>query len=595
MKSKNLLILIVVLAILAYFGLKEEKTQEGAVAISDPTPFSTLDLNSITKVKLIQGDDSLVVAKSDGLWRVATGELDFPVDFSKFKTFLRSIAETKLVERKTNSANHDSKFGLDADSKPVKAELYSGEKVVVNLNLGDVRKGKSQGGGQFGYSYAPDIGHYIKVGNDEGVFMAKEKIDAELRPASWMQNAIAKADKDDITKIDFVYPYKAFSLEKKVEIEKTTDPSATPKEITSWLASGDQPEGYALDSEKMSQLLDQLDEIRVSEPVKSSQAEAFKEGQFYGVKVSRGEESLYDIKIQQVGENWYVYQTDKPQEVYQISSYNVENVFGKSDDLFALAKTEVLSDLAELSYKSDKLDLSFKLEADKWSFAGKAPQPELKEDALNKVKDALKELKLMDFHPNYKGEQSGPELIVSDKNGKKVSIQKVGEVPLSDGIVLKIQGKSGVFSLSQSDFDTLFPPQSDLLALETGWKSEEDLTLLSFKDFELSKKDDKWAFKDGSAVKKDAVTSWVSALEALCASKYLASGKDFVVKTTAKVKGKEGDALKLEFSDANKGLAYARLPQFGGVFEVKWDLVKALFNGKEHFSEKNENVESAPK
>lgn len=583
MKGKTLVILLVICGALAWFGLKDEKREVGSNVINDKTPFKNLDINSLDQVKLKKDTLTVKLEKKSGAWRAMSGNLDYPLDFEKLREFLLSIKDMQLIDKKTSQEKHYKRFGLDDDSKPTKVELLAGEQQVLNLNLGKVRQGKKEPGP---YSWAKEEGHYLTRGEDATVFLSKDKVNVDMEETFWMKDELVKVEKDEISKIEFTFPHKSYALDKSItKIEKSTDGSVPPEEKINWKASGDLPEAMSLKESEVKTLLDRLAELTVTKPVAKSKKAELSKLSPYALKVSRGENVLYELRVEEQKETWYVHLASQPDELYQMDNWRIEQIFAYSKNLFGLQNFK-LSDKKVNSISWSGSSFSVKRDGDKWTTEGTAPIPEIKADELKKTIDLVKDIDLNDYHVKDIQPKPGKRVTFELEGGEKLNITEAGSLFLQDSKLILIEGKKGLFSISEATHQNLFPDIKKVLDLSMKPAAIDDLVEVSMPGIVLQKKGDEWVQQGRTEkVKKDEITTWFDGLKAIYDHPYASTGIPFKTHSTISLKSKDGKTLSLNFSDGDKGIALTSSSQFGGTFKVKWEVVKALFKPKDHFLE----------
>lgn len=590
MSQKTLIILVVICGVLAYFGLQEPNKKRGSSVISNTSPFKSLKVNDIDQIKLMQGDSSLNLERMDNVWWAKDGELSFPVDFSKLKSLLLSVRNIKLIDRKATSQKYDEKFGLAEDSKPLKIELLAKQKSLAHLQLGNVRKGKAKGGGSF--SFPSDEGHYMKINSEKSVFLSKDKVEAELRSSFWMKKELASVQKDEISTIKYEFPYKSFQLTKGIEkIEKSTDGSIPPEEKTVWSVAGDLPVNPVIKQDQMNSLLGNLEKIEVSEPVAAKVREQFKDGKVYRVDVLRGDTSLYAIKVVALNKKWYVSLKGSSDQIFEMSSYEVENVFAITKDIFNLGKVASFDNLTQVRWTGNE-SLQLSKSDGEWSIEGTSPKPELDGDKLKDFVKALKESEFLDYQLNNVVETQGAMLRLKTSSGKEIVIEEVGSIPLESCKLIKIGHQKNYFAIAEGVFDRIFLKQKDILNLDVTPSSSSDISTLDMSGFQLNQKDGDWTFDNGEKVDGGQIDTWFTSYESVFESPYTLTSKSFKAEHTIEIDVKDDKKYQLKIGKADKGFAPVQFSKFGGVFTVDWNVCKSLFKEKSYFKDSKKEEES---
>ena len=587
MKGKSLIILILICGIFAYIGLKPSDSKRGKSVLENTTPYENVDLNGITEVSLTKGKESLSFKKKGEQWRAtSSSNLDFPLNFNKFRDLLLAVRDMKLESRITRSKSHDSKFGLNEAATPTQLTLKVGEKNVATLLLGKNKEGKAQAPNPampFNMP-GPAAGQYLHYDNGDAVYLAPKPFDASLTPSNWIIEEIATAKKDEMTSISMVYPHKSIQLDKTVsQIQQSTDGSKPPKEVTNWKATGDLPSNHTLDSTKINDLLDDLSEIKVNEPVHNSISKSFGKGN-YSLKVSRGENSIYEVKANKVGDDWYMYNTKNQNEIYKVSSFRVEDIFAKNDQLFKLDNIKISDNTSEITLKDIDFQYNFVKTGAQWNLKGKAPLPSLNTDKFDEFLEAIeKGVKAQDYLVKNIPPVTGKELIL--KAGNKVTrVSDLGDFPIKTGKLIQIGNQKSVYSLSKSNHDLLFAKFSDLVDLKAPSAKSDDLKTIKYSDFKLKKGESSWQFANGDAVNEDSVSGLWTSYEAIFDSVYQANGSLGIVKNSLKLTHSDDYVETIHIGEAKKGYVIIKSSRFGGTFRVNLDVTRSLFNGRMAFA-----------
>jgi hypothetical protein len=579
MSNKTIGILLILCVVFGYFGLKKSDSNKGNNIIPNTAPFKKLSINKVKKVEITQGDKKVILqlSQENKTWNATVGELSFPVNFKKFKDFLISVTKISLIDKKANSDKYDQKFGLDEKSEPIIVNLSSGSSSIAMLKLGNIRKGKRVGTGS--YSYEPEEGHYLKIGSEKNVYLAKDKVKVEMNNDFWLQKEIVKIDKEKVTSFALTFPHKGFSVSKQTTpIPITGNAQLPPKQITTWVAKGDLPEGYNLNQGAVTNFLTTISEFEVSEPANSSLKEKMGLGESYSISVKEGEIELYTLNVSRIDNAWYVVNSKMPSQVYKVDSYKLDKIFANNKSLFSLNEKVVVTAID--SYSNNE-GLSFNVDKEKnWTVDG-VNNPELKKDALNELMKTVKKLQIKDYHKVNVPKEAKNKLIV--KNGsKETTISFLGDIAMDDQKIIQISGIKGAFSISENTYNQLFLKQSDVLKFEAQPSSIDDLKSIAFPSFSLSKKEDKWMSGD-KEVEQNRVSDWLDSLKNVFDSPYNFKATTFKPENVVTLKDKNDKNHVLKIGVPAKGFAIVSYSQFGGNFKVRLEVVKSLLKVQKNF------------
>lgn len=589
MKSKTLLILIILLAVLAYFGLQDVSHQHGDGVVENARPFAGLKEN-IDRIELKQGDEQLVLKLNAGQWRATQGELNYPADGSKALGLVRSLLEMMLVDKKPGSKNFLEKYALNAEAKPLMLSLYAGERKLTGLSAGMVRKGKSEEGSPFG-NYAPDEGQYLKIDGDEAIYLAKEKIDAELHSSFWLQKKLATVQKADVVEIEFHQPHKNYRLKKSVEtIVTSTDPSVQPVEKIVWTAEGDLPDGHSLKSAEVETLLGRLSELNVTEPVSSTASGQLSDAARFAVNVKTAGDSAYTLEAREQKGEWLVWVEKRPEEIFKMSQWDIESIFASAGELFDLGQNKITkSAISGISWKQNgQAGISISSQAGEFKLVGDQPQPKLNSSKLDALLGKLESLDLKDYHKHVDRQKFEAQLAITFGDGSLVEMLDLGKFPLRGARKIAFSDRSYAYSIEATAYADLFPKASDMLDIALEPSNTEDIVSINFKDFELSRDGDNWKLLVGGetlSASPTAVRDWIDSRQNIYDSTYVASAPPFASAAQVSWKDKAGRSIELQFSEIANGRVQVRSSQYGGIFDVASEVARSLLKNSDDFKQ----------
>jgi hypothetical protein len=392
-----------------------------------------------------------------------------------------------------------------------------------------------------------------------------------------MNSSLVKVEKDEITHVDLMFPDKHIILDKEVNtIETSTDGSTPPETVTTWKLSGDL--SFETNTSEIKSWLDQIDDITVSEPVAAHTSSQFTAANSFGISVSRGDENLYDLSLCKVNNNWYIWKKDHPKEIYQISSYNVENMFGKNDKILSLPSTKIEGELSDIHWD----DVSLQQKNGTWVLAGTAPVPEISRNKVSDVQSVLTELKPLDIIAKMDS-SAQPLRKMTTSTNQTTTIVDYGEVQLKGSHVVKVGDQ--ILVLSSEDTDKLFPDIKDVLKVTSPIEKLEDLAGFQNGHTALSFTNDTWTLKDGRKAKESSVESWLDAWNSIFESEYSPKKQTFKPELILKAEVKGGLHLSLDVSEAKDGYCSVQSSVYGGTFKVKKEIIQSLQNHADSFAE----------
>jgi len=209
MRTKSLVILLIILAVLAGFGaltlhVKAPTAPQSALG---KRLLENLPANEISAVIVRDPAKSISLAKKSDRW-VVEDRFDYPADFSKIAEFVRKLKDAKIGRQFESSEETLKRLSLKLpddkgaknSEKGTQIRLKDGSgKVLVSLLLGKVR----ETGGERSF---PD-GHYVRMDDSSTTYL----IDAhfafmEKDPSEWLDKTLLKVDANDVKKISCLSP-----------------------------------------------------------------------------------------------------------------------------------------------------------------------------------------------------------------------------------------------------------------------------------------------------------------------------------------------------------------------------------------------------
>ena len=588
MKFKPILVLALVCAALAWLSFKEPERNQGDLVIGDPRPFAKFK-ESVSRVILEKGKERLEIANRGGGWRAAMGALDFPVDASKLDGLVRSILELNLIEKWPEDSARSEKNGLNEAGNPLKLTLYSGDKAVLALTLGAGHKGKAAAPG--GFNFTPENGQYMMLQGLSGIYLSKEKVNAEFSATFWMKRELAKVEKDKIAAVEIVHPHKTFSLTKEVrEVRDSTDPGVAPRQETHWKAQGDLPDGKALQEREVDAFLGKISEIAVSEPVAPKLRSELKVEAPYRARVLTGGNALaFELLADEKGGEWYLW-LGSGNQLYKASSWTVEGVFSAAKELFALGeRTAKLDDISTLEFAERDLPrLVLSSEAGGWRVAAAGAQPQVDGEKLKGALEGLARMELADYHKGISRDKPEREVAYTLASGGNARILDLGKFPLRTARLFAFEGDPQTYSLHDYDADKIFPPRKELLKFEVKPAAGGDITALKLPSASLERKEGSRLVVAGPAGEVEAdegrLATWFDGYKSALESPYASVAPDFAPQVELDLAATGNVSVKLQISEIANGKAWVRSSLYSGAFEARGEVARALLKDAAFFT-----------
>ena len=313
MKTKNLILLIVVAAVLggAAWFLKRD-ARPASAALNGQEILPDLSLADVARIEV--GDSLVLSAAADG-WKVDS-LYGYPADRAKIAEHVLALADLKVgqVVRGGRPLGKETRVVLkDAAGK-----------TLASLALGDAHLRKAAGGqaAMFGGGAYPD-GRYVAFkGETVLVKDALEAFDGDVR--KWCTTRIASVPAADVQAVSFARGGETFDLEKDTNGVWRAKGLAANEEL-------DATRTYAIDS-----ALSYLDFTSVADPKLTDAELGFSTGVVYTATVKSGTNVTQRVvrvgNLAPGGTSRYV-KLDDGKWTYAVSTYAAENFMKTRQDL----------------------------------------------------------------------------------------------------------------------------------------------------------------------------------------------------------------------------------------------------------------------
>ena len=184
MKTKNLIFLIIVLAILAILSVRLNKLPPSYDSVDQLIGKSLIDIRTIRKTKSIQIDfadkDSInFKAGYENTWFISSFN-NFPVDFPKLTALSKDLSDVKIL--RNVSANPDVLGRLELGLNKITLR-DSEENILQVLDLGK----ETQKGGQ-----------YVKKSDSDEAYLLERSLSLQNDPNDWIDSSVLDVDVDAV-------------------------------------------------------------------------------------------------------------------------------------------------------------------------------------------------------------------------------------------------------------------------------------------------------------------------------------------------------------------------------------------------------------
>lgn len=250
-KKEYALLGIVILALALYLFFN----QKDRIHYDLPQP-SQLDPDTITRIEITRGGQTLTLTRQDDQWRLSPG--NYPADAAQVERMLKSVAEltvTALVSETQSYARYD----LDADRK-IEIRAFKGDKLVRQFAIG-------KAAGTFRHTH-------VLVGEDKNVYHAAGSFRWEFdKPVDDLRDkTVLTVDRGAVTAITLTAGDRTLVVRKappapaedNKEGKSTETPAGEDQDETApedqWVTAG----GEAVETATVDQLLSALSPLKCS-------------------------------------------------------------------------------------------------------------------------------------------------------------------------------------------------------------------------------------------------------------------------------------------------------------------------------------------
>ena len=198
MNTKSLLILIilVVFGIAAYLFSQGDSRINSAEKVGSPIlPGLYAALNEVDGLQFTAAGNKVVATlqRQDDKWVVVERD-NYPADIAKIRSIVLSLAEAKILERKTSNSELYSKLGVES------VELASAEGTQVSIRYGDQNPTLIVG------KPGPQINknRYVRIANDVTSWLVDKKLDIQYEITHWLRKDLLSVEPADVSAVSIV-------------------------------------------------------------------------------------------------------------------------------------------------------------------------------------------------------------------------------------------------------------------------------------------------------------------------------------------------------------------------------------------------------
>lgn len=222
MTSRKLLVLalVAVVAVLGGIWLAGRQTSTPAGETATLYPDLKKELDTVNAVRIVKagGTTAVEMKRGDKGWTVSERS-NYPADEAKLRKLVTNLADAKLLEEKTSSAENYPKLGVEdvsnAAAGGIQIEL-DGLKQPVKLIVG-----KQAQGGQ---------SHYVRRAGEPKSWLVNKDIDTSASPDQWLRKNVMDVSADRVQSAEItIAGAKPYSLAKKSRADADFAVDGLPK------------------------------------------------------------------------------------------------------------------------------------------------------------------------------------------------------------------------------------------------------------------------------------------------------------------------------------------------------------------------------
>jgi hypothetical protein len=223
MTSRKLLILAIV-AIVAVLGGVWLAGRQTSTSPSGETatlyPDLKKELDAVTAVRIVKAGGTTAVEMKRGAagWTVSERS-NYPADEAKLRKLVTSLAEAKLLEEKTSTAENYPKLGVEDVSNAAAGGIQvevDGPKQPVKVIVG-----KQAQGGQ---------SHYVRRAGEPKSWLVNKDIDTSASPDQWLRKNVLDVSADRVQSAEVtIAAGKPYSVAKKARADADFTVEGLPK------------------------------------------------------------------------------------------------------------------------------------------------------------------------------------------------------------------------------------------------------------------------------------------------------------------------------------------------------------------------------
>lgn len=530
MKPKNLIVLVLIMAVLAGLVLFRQSTDE-SVSIVEQARLNKLlpvgiGVGHLTRIELHAagaGDSAVVLAKNDASneWAIPS-QFNAPVDQTKINAFLDMLValEGELresVSADTGLAAYD--LGNDAGFR-INGYTTNPDAPAFQLVVGK----------------APAVGTvFVRTDGSNDVYVVNKNPRQEAgiynadvttapKPEPWMNKKVLDVAKASITNVTLTMPDKelAFDYREKPsdepepapQVNEETGEPVTPQPVSNvteyeWVLASEGA-GTALKTAGLDRVLSKLTALNASTIVDpSTLADWGLDAPAYTCRITVGgqdDEIILHAGRPDIAEPAYIrVTTGNPNLIYQVSKYDFEQLFPIGSALFDLPGWEIAKEtINEVEYTTPDHTVRLSKTDDTWTLEEPTANLTLVQAKIDAVADALATIKADDYAGTLDGTGLDAPLMratFTNTTGTARTLEVGNASAHIDGYYARLDGKGLPVAVAKRSVEDTFVNPKDfyetgLFDIGTGTITHIEITQANG-SYTLDKTDFGWTVTSG--------------------------------------------------------------------------------------------------
>jgi len=600
MSAKKLIPFIIILVVLAGVAFLQKGKDTSTPITEQFTRLAPegLEADSLDRLELYAGavaegeePEKVVLAKVDDAWRV-TSQFNAPAKAETVTEYLEKLVGLKGEYRAKAGSDEELASWQLKDDEAFHVAAYEGdaEEPAVHVLVGKAPGSRSvflrQEGAMEVFQEATNLRR------DAGVY--EDGVEAKPEPDHWLDKDVLKLDQAQVTGVSLTYPDKALAWEQREVPQETPEPEATedgeeaaptppPAPVYEWALASGGLDGETAKETATTNILTKLAGLTatdVADPDTPAEwgleAPAFrceatlKEGDAVVLEAGRPDPA---------GDAYVRVASADPPVVYQVSSWNFEQLFPQGEDLYTLPKPAITTDeVAAVEVARPGSSLRFEKVDGNWTVTDPALGLDAQVTTLSGMATTLGTWKPEDYAAADADTGSfDTTLTVTSTGGATHTIALGGPAKSVDGRYVKIDGGAQVYTMKDTDVQKLLFEPRDAFQLSLFDFNEADVVRVDVAKGEetvtLTQQTDGWTFTDAAATSPADVAKCDDLLASLVEMqaadiRWEMPALPGAPEGSLTVYFKSGDPLQLSFGQDGEGQALMAVAGKARVFDI---------------------------